>query len=226
MNFSKILGWFFVFLIAFFCAIIIAWSEIFFGEQICDSGFENFWEEVTEKKLSEEEKGVIEELQATLWLKFDDSLPKCQKLLIENCGNDGKIQHQIYNSLTSCFYNPAKPENFNSEICVGTLLLSKKIGIDIEDKVKELDSNINSEEYKDQLFKLSIQVNTHKNYIKIKECKRQIMKLENSCVRDINPIPLKKQETGTLRACTGSETIVYGIKFFTFNLIRAAIRAF
>ena len=230
MNFSKILGWFSLFVVAGFLGLIITKSEIFFGEQICDSGFENFWEEVNEKQLSEKqieaENKINEEFEFSLWMRFDDSLPKCQKLLIENCGNEGKIQHQISKSLNSCYYNSAKPENFNPEKCVDTLLLSKEIGIDIEDKVKKLDTKIISEDLKEQLFNFSYEVNNHKNSIKILSCKKQIMRAEKSCARNIKPNTLKKQETEPLRACTGSETIMYGIKFVSFNLIRAVFRAF
>lgn len=197
----KILGWFFVFLIAVFCSIIIAWSEIFFGEQICDSGFENFWEEVTEKKLSEEELKFQESLKAIPLMNEKRDL--CSKLINESCGRELGALNEIQYSLNICFYE----NKLTREECVNeNILLAENLKIDIKSgKYKQ------GSEYMKNLRGCETKVLNSENCNNLYESSK---KLES------------KKEIEPLRACTGSETIVYGIKFFTFNLIRAAIRAF
>ena len=229
MSFSKILGWFSLFVVAGFLGLIIINSEIFFGEQICNSGFEISAEDSKDREclLRAADSGVPKEkrekfckdLKAitlkTFEMTFDDNSERCETLLIDQCGEEVKIIDKELSSLTNC----KSLKKSDQENCFKESLLSfKKIGVNLNPEVAELDF---SKEKK--RIKLFSEILKNEKIKELQSCKQKVGANEN-CMTTAKP---KQQEIiKPLRACTGSETIMYGIKFVSFNILRAVFRAF
>jgi len=225
MNFSKILGWFSFFLIAGFLGLIIINSEIFFGEQICNSGFEISAEDSKDRECllraadlavpKEKREKFCKDLEAIPLMTFDDNTERCETLLIDQCGEEVKILDKELLSLANC----KSLKKSDQENCFKENLLSfKKIGVNLTPEVAELDFSKEKNE-----IKLFSEILKNKKIKELQSCTQKVGANEN-CMTTVKP---KQQEIiEPLRACTGSETIMYGIKFVSFNILRAVFRAF
>lgn len=219
----KILGWFFVFLIAGFLSLILIKSEIFFGEQICDTGFETSTEDSEIKKClkfaadsgvpKEKQEKFCEDLKAIPLMTFDDNSKRCETLLIDQCGEDVKILGEVILSLSKC----ESLKKTNQENCFKeNILFFNELGINLNSQVTDLD--FSKEKNRLKLFE-EIYINGKIQELQI--CKQKVGANEN-CMTTVKP---KQQEIiEPLRACTGSETIYYSIRYMASIIIKAILR--